>query len=93
MLEAPGDFVTHDLSGAPLLVVRGTAVPDVPLTPKARAYWDANNAILYRATDEDFALGESIQRGLASGANDDLLFGAFEHALAHFHDEVARHLA
>lgn len=23
MLEAPGDFVTHDLSGAPLLVVRG----------------------------------------------------------------------
>ena len=92
MLEAPGDFVTHDLSGAPLLVVRGDD-GQVPLTPKARAYWDANNAILYRATDEDFALGESIQRGLASGANDDLLFGAFEHALAHFHDEVARHLA
>ena len=70
-----------------------TAVPEAPLTPKARAHWDANNAILYGATDEDFALGESIQRGLASGANDELVFGAFEHALAHFHDEVARRVA
>jgi phenylpropionate dioxygenase-like ring-hydroxylating dioxygenase large terminal subunit len=67
-----------------------TAVPEAPLTPKTRAYWDANNAILYGATEEDFALGESIQRGLASGANDEIVFGAFEHALAHFHDEVAR---
>lgn len=70
-----------------------TAVPEAPMTDKARAYWDANNAILYGATDEDFALGESIQRGLSSGANDEVVFGAFEHALAHFHDEVAKRLA
>jgi hypothetical protein len=70
-----------------------TAVPEPPTTDRARAHWDANNAILYTATDEDFALGESIQRGLASGANDDVLFGAFEHALAHFHDEIAQRLA
>jgi phenylpropionate dioxygenase-like ring-hydroxylating dioxygenase large terminal subunit len=69
-----------------------TAVPEAPLTPKARAHWDANNAILYGATDEDFALGESIQRGLSSGANDDIVFGAFEHALAHFHAEIERRL-
>jgi phenylpropionate dioxygenase-like ring-hydroxylating dioxygenase large terminal subunit len=67
-----------------------TAVPEPPITEKARAHWDANNAILYGATDEDFALGESIQRGLASGANDEIVFGAFEHALAHFHAEVAK---
>lgn len=69
-----------------------TAVPEPPLTAKARAYWDANNAILYGATDEDFTLGESIQRGLASGANDDVLFGSYEHALTHFHDEIAKRL-
>jgi phenylpropionate dioxygenase-like ring-hydroxylating dioxygenase large terminal subunit len=65
-----------------------TLVPDLPTTDKARAYWDANNAILYGAIDEDFAMGESIQRGLASGANRDVVFGAFEHALAHFHRQI-----
>lgn len=69
-----------------------TLVPEPPATDKARAYWDANNAILYGAIEEDFAMGESIQRGLASGANTDLLFGAFEHALEHFHREVDRAL-
>jgi phenylpropionate dioxygenase-like ring-hydroxylating dioxygenase large terminal subunit len=63
-------------------------VPEAPVTEKARAYWDANNAILLGATAEDFALGESIQRGLASGANRELAFGAFEHALAHFHAQI-----
>jgi phenylpropionate dioxygenase-like ring-hydroxylating dioxygenase large terminal subunit len=66
-------------------------VPEHPPTDKARAYWDANAKILYDATDEDMAMGESIQRGLASGANEDLVFGAFEHALTHFHREIARH--
>lgn len=70
-----------------------TLVPEPPATDKARAYWDANNAILYGAVDEDFAMGESIQRGLASGANRELVFGAFEHALAHFHRQIERHAA
>jgi phenylpropionate dioxygenase-like ring-hydroxylating dioxygenase large terminal subunit len=71
-------------------LVTYTLVPEAPTTDKARAYWDANNAILYGATDEDFAMGESIQAGFASGANDEIVFGAFEHALAHFHAEVAK---
>jgi phenylpropionate dioxygenase-like ring-hydroxylating dioxygenase large terminal subunit len=66
-----------------------TIVPEPPLTDKARAYWAANNAILYGAIDEDFAMGESIQRGLASGANTHVTFAAFEHALAHFHAQLA----
>lgn len=65
-------------------------VPEEPKTEKARAYWDANDRILLNAVAEDFAMGESIQRGLASGANTEVVFGAFEHALAHFHAQIAR---
>ena len=66
-------------------------VPEPPATDKARAYWDANAAILYGATDEDFVMGESIQQGMSSGANRQVVFGAFEHALGHFHAQIARH--
>ena len=66
-------------------------VPEPPDSDKARGYWDANAAVLHGATEEDFAMGESIQRGLSSGANREVVFGAFEHALGHFHSEVERH--
>ena len=64
----------------------------VPEKPDARAarYWDKNNEILYSAIAEDFALGASIQRGLASGANEALRFARFEHALTYFHESVAQ---
>jgi phenylpropionate dioxygenase-like ring-hydroxylating dioxygenase large terminal subunit len=61
-----------------------TLVPEEP-DERAARYWDKNNEILYAAISEDFALGASIQRGLASGANRALQFGAFEHALGYFH--------
>jgi hypothetical protein len=70
------------------LLTAYTLVPEAPATEKARAYWDRNNAILYNAVNEDFAMGESIQRGITAGANSDVLFGAFEHALAHFHHGI-----
>lgn len=70
-----------------------TLVPEAPTTDKARAYWDANVAILYGATAEDFERGESIQAGFASGANEVLTFGRFEHALSHFHTGVDAALA
>jgi phenylpropionate dioxygenase-like ring-hydroxylating dioxygenase large terminal subunit len=63
-------------------------VPEPPATDKARAYWDANDRVLMNAVAEDFAMGESIQRGLSSGANSEVLFGAFEHALTHFHAQI-----
>jgi phenylpropionate dioxygenase-like ring-hydroxylating dioxygenase large terminal subunit len=66
-------------------------IPERATSDKARGYWKANADILYNATDEDFAMGESIQRGLASGANVDVVFGAYEHALTHFHEQVAAH--
>jgi phenylpropionate dioxygenase-like ring-hydroxylating dioxygenase large terminal subunit len=63
-------------------------IPEHPASDKARAHWDANMSILYAAVEEDFALGVGIQAGLASGANETLSFGAFEHALTRFHAEV-----
>lgn len=66
-------------------------VPESPATDKAHAYWKANDDILHGAVAEDFAMGESIQRGLASGANREVVFGSYEHALAHFHSMVEQH--
>ncbi|MBX3233447.1 MAG: Rieske 2Fe-2S domain-containing protein [Labilithrix sp.] len=66
-------------------------IPERAESDKARGYWKANADILYGATDEDFAMGESIQRGLSSGANTDVVFASYEHALAHFHEGIARH--
>ena len=37
-------------------------------------------------------MGRSIQQGLASGANEVLTFGRFEHALGWFHASVDRAL-
>jgi phenylpropionate dioxygenase-like ring-hydroxylating dioxygenase large terminal subunit len=76
---------------AQTLLTAYTLVPEPPLTAKAQSYWDRNNAILYNAVGEDFAMGESIQRGLHSRPDAKFTFGAFEHALAYFHFQVARH--
>lgn len=70
-----------------------TLVPEPPTTGSARRHWDANDELFYRAVAEDFALGDSIQAALASGANRSLLFGRFEHGLTAFHRIVAEHLA
>jgi phenylpropionate dioxygenase-like ring-hydroxylating dioxygenase large terminal subunit len=69
-----------------------TLVPKPPTADRVRAYWDRNNAILYGTTDEDFAMGESVQRGMRSGANSDVVLGAFEHGLRHFHAEIERRI-
>lgn len=72
------------------LVTAYTLVAQPPVTEDDRGYWAANNAVLYGAISEDLAKGESVQLGLSSGANREIVFGAFEHALAHFHAEIAR---
>jgi hypothetical protein len=72
------------------LLIAYTLMAQPPSTEDDRAYWAGNNAVLYGAIAEDLAKGESIQLGLSSGANREVVFGAFEHALAHFHGEIAR---
>jgi phenylpropionate dioxygenase-like ring-hydroxylating dioxygenase large terminal subunit len=70
-----------------------TLVPELPADERGARYWDKNLAILHGAIEEDFAMGESIQRGLASGANEELLFGRYEQALSWFHTHVSEALA
>ena len=68
-----------------------TLVPELP-GDKAQEYWNANNAILYGATAEDFERGESIQRGLNTAANESFSFATYEHALTHFHAQLGAEL-
>lgn len=51
-------------------------------------HWQRNHMITKTTLDEDFAIGESIQSSLASGANDTMLFGRFEGALDAFNQAV-----
>jgi phenylpropionate dioxygenase-like ring-hydroxylating dioxygenase large terminal subunit len=67
-----------------------TLLAEPPVNEAERAYWAASNAVLYGAIEDDFARGESIQLGLSSGANREVVFGTFEHALAQFHAEIDR---
>lgn len=67
------------------------------LVPKSRlaeaAYWQKNHQITSTTLNEDFLIGESIQNGFASGANDVITFGRFEGALPEFNRTIKRHTA
>lgn len=68
-------------------------IPEAPPNERARTHWD-RNVQLYRDTlAEDYAQMESIQAGLASGANAELRFGRFEFALGRFHEQLDAVLA
>ncbi|MEM1262523.1 MAG: SRPBCC family protein [Pseudomonadota bacterium] len=56
-------------------------------------HWVKNHTILMDTIREDFTIGESIQSGLNSGANQQLTFGRFEGALAAFNRLVAEQMA
>lgn len=58
-------------------------VPDADATDKSDRYWQANHDVVRVVFDEDFTIGEGIQKGLATGANDHFVFGTFECGL-HF---------
>ncbi|MBX3482032.1 aromatic ring-hydroxylating dioxygenase subunit alpha [Phenylobacterium sp.] len=59
------------------------AEPEALATSRARI--DQAIALDHEGAREDREIVESIQRGLASGANDAFEFGLFEGAIAHFH--------
>jgi len=68
-------------------------IPEPAVTDKAKRHWDRNMKILLDTVEqEDFPLGEDMQRGFHSGAQDHLLFGRIEPALAHFHRSVHKAL-
>ena len=70
-----------------------TLIPEAPASDKARAHWEANVELYRRTLAEDYALAESIQAGIASGANDTFTFGTFEYAAPRFHSQLQQALA
>ena len=54
-----------------------------PATEKAERYWQKNYDLIRVVFDEDFVIGEGIQKGLATGANENFVFGKYECGL-HF---------
>jgi hypothetical protein len=69
------------------------------LVPAARAsetdHWTRSWALIDEAVfqREDLWVCEQVQRGIAAGATEALLFGALESAVRWFHDEIERRLA
>jgi phenylpropionate dioxygenase-like ring-hydroxylating dioxygenase large terminal subunit len=80
------------------LAVDATEVVITSLIPRSadgmsaeqRRHWDTNLSITLATLDEDFEIGESIQRGLASGTNQALTFGRNEGLLTAFNSWVER---
>ena len=64
-------------------------IPDRAITESAKAHWDKNMALVVKVVEEeDFPVGEDIQRGFYSGAQENITFGINEPGLTHFHKGV-----
>jgi len=70
------------------LLTMSTIVPASDNTEEKREYWSKHHWFTMKTLEEDFVLGEEIQAGLASGANEHLNFGRFEGALSAFNAMV-----
>ncbi len=63
-------------------------IPAPPAGDKALGHWQRNVELYRRTLAEDYALMESMQCTMTSGANEALTFGAFEFAAARFHTQL-----
>lgn len=62
-----------------------------PVTPEEKARTEAFSQLTLQAVrDEDYAVGWTIQAGLASGGNEAFTYGRNEPAIQHYHRWVAR---
>ena len=67
--------------------------PERPMTESATRHWRKNMDLLMKVVDEeDFPLGEKMQVGFHSPAQEHVTFGRNEPALAHFHGQLDRAL-
>lgn len=77
--DAPDDAVVH----------LSLYVPEPADSDAAREHWDKNlDLVVHVVENEDFPVGEGIQRGFYSGAQDHIVFGCNEPALSFFHRHV-----
>ena len=68
--------------------------PEAPETESATRHWRNNMDLLMRVVnEEDFTLGEKMQFGFHSPAQEHLTFGRNEPALTHFHSSLDSVLA
>ena len=82
------------LSADRTLIRLSTVVPSATEMSEddAAEHWRRNHDITMHTLSEDFDIGQSIQSGFASGANDDLRFGRYEGALDKFNKLVDDHV-
>lgn len=63
--------------------------PEPPKTESATRHWRKNMDLLMKVVDEeDFPLGEKMQQGFHSPAQEHVTFGRNEPSLAHFHSAL-----
>lgn len=60
-------------------------IPEPVRSESAARHWQNNIELLLDTVAEDFDVGEGIQRGFHSGANEYITYGRYEPALDHFH--------
>lgn len=85
----PGENAPEDS-----VVLLSLYTPEPAITDSARRHWDNNlDLVVHVVENEDFPVGEGIQRGFHAGAQDHITFGRNEPALAHFHRTVTAALA
>jgi phenylpropionate dioxygenase-like ring-hydroxylating dioxygenase large terminal subunit len=64
-------------------------VPRAPATSEEHVHWDKNmQLVLDVLTGEDFPAGRTIQMGLASGAQTQMVYGRNEPAMIHYHRSI-----
>jgi phenylpropionate dioxygenase-like ring-hydroxylating dioxygenase large terminal subunit len=67
--------------------------PEPTTTDERRRHWDANMDLVTRVVQtEDFPVGRTIQAGLRSGAQAELVYGRNEPAMIHWHQQLRRAL-
>jgi phenylpropionate dioxygenase-like ring-hydroxylating dioxygenase large terminal subunit len=70
-------------------VVASLYIPEPAESESARKHWDRNVKLMWVTVDEeDFTLGEVIQRNFASGAQTHITYGRNEPVLHHFHNRL-----
>lgn len=58
------------------------------LAPAPSPKWARTMDMLLGVVEQDFEIGEGIQRGFESGAIDKVIYGRYENALDHFHRSI-----
>jgi len=101
----PNGLVVHQLDHVETWIVEPLSVnrtrtttsiyaPAPPETEKSRNYFVKNLDLLLHVTgQEDFALMQQIQESLDAGALPEMVYGANEPPLIHFHEQVNRVIA